>query len=105
MRTPLLGRIGTPQAGRLSLHDDGSGVSRQRRLDLQAALQAQAHEGRMRLGLGIGMGMGLMLADLVALAHGGVLSLPECESGFAVVLDLAPQRPDDNAGAVHTAHR
>ena len=88
-------KIGTPQAGRLSLHDDGSGVSPQRCLDLQAALDAQAYEGRM--------GLGLMLADLVARAHGGALSLPECESGFAVVLDLGPQRPDDNAGAAHPA--
>ncbi len=87
--------IGTPQAGRLSLHDDGSGVSPQRRRDLQAALDAQAYEGRM--------GLGLMLADLVARAHGGALSLPACESGFTVVLDLGPARPDDNAGAAPTA--
>ena len=88
-------KIGTPQAGRLSLHDDGSGVSAQRRVDLQAALHAQAYEGRM--------GLGLMLADLVARAHGGALFLPECEAGFAVLLDLGPQRPDDNGGAADTA--
>ena len=88
-------KIDTPQAGRLSLHDDGSGVSPQRRQDLQAALDAQAYEGRM--------GLGLMLADLVARAHGGALSLPECESGFAVVLDLGPARSDDNRGAAPTS--
>ena len=86
--------IGTPQTGRLSLHDDGSGVSPQRRLDLQAALDAQAYEGRM--------GLGLMLADLVARAHGGALSLPACETGFTVVLDLGPARSDDNVDAAQT---
>jgi hypothetical protein len=49
------------------------------------ALDRQAYEGRM--------GLGLMLADLVARAHGGELTLPEvADSGFAVELQLGLTR-------------
>jgi len=34
------------------------------------------------------MGLGLMLADLVARAHGGRLHLPAVAQGFAVELEL-----------------
>ena len=72
----------TPHAGCLRVHDDGTGVSREQHQSLQAALQAQDYEGRM--------GLGLMLADLVARAHGGSLQLPHAESGFTAVLNLGP---------------
>jgi signal transduction histidine kinase len=64
----------------LRLQDDGRGVSPGRRSELADALRTQSYEGRM--------GLGLMLADLVARAHGGRLSLPEVDAGFAVDLHL-----------------
>ena len=64
----------------LRLHDDGRGVDPQRRADLADALDHQAYEGRM--------GLGLMLADLVARAHGGRLTLPVVDTGFAVELQF-----------------
>lgn len=70
---------------RLRLHDDGRGTPPERRAELARALADQAYEGRM--------GLGLMLADLVARAHGGVLMLPEVAQGFAVELSLSPAAP------------
>ncbi len=67
---------------RLRLHDDGRGAPPERRAELALALADQAYEGRM--------GLGLMLADLVARAHGGELTLPEVAQGFAAELSLAP---------------
>lgn len=67
---------------RLRLHDDGRGAPPERRAELARALADQAYEGRM--------GLGLMLADLVARAHGGELVLPEVAQGFAAELSLAP---------------
>ena len=64
----------------LQVHDDGPGVDSARRRELQAAIDAQDYDGRT--------GLGLMLADLVARAHGGGLSLPEQASGFAAELNL-----------------
>lgn len=64
----------------LRLHDNGRGVTAAQRADLAAALDEQAYEGRM--------GLGLMLADLVARAHGGRLHLPAVAQGFAVELEL-----------------
>lgn len=72
--------IAAAGAMRLRLHDDGRGVAPERRAELADALQRQAYEGRM--------GLGLMLADLVARAHGGVLRLPQVERGFAAELEL-----------------
>jgi len=66
----------------LRLQDNGHGVAPAQRQQLAGALQAQAYEGRM--------GLGLMLADLVARAHGGALTLPECDQGFAVQIELGP---------------
>jgi len=67
----------------LRVQDDGSGVTRERRQALQAALTAQDYERTT--------GLGLMLADLVARAHGGRLLLPEgAQPGFTAVLDLGP---------------
>lgn len=71
---------------RLHLHDNGQGCSAERRAQLAEALDSQAYEGRT--------GLGLMLADLVARAHGGRLLLPVAEHGFAVELQLGlPESP------------
>ncbi len=72
----------TPADNSLRVQDDGPGVDAVRRRELQAAIDAQDYEGRT--------GLGLMLADLVARAHGGSLSLSEQAGGFAVVLHLGP---------------
>ena len=73
--------VSTPASAALRVHDDGPGVSAARRSELQEAIAAQAYEGHT--------GLGLMLADLVARAHGGRLSLPEVDRGFAAELRLA----------------
>jgi signal transduction histidine kinase len=74
--------ISTPAPNRLRLHDDGPGVSVERRQALRQALETQDYEGRT--------GLGLMLADLVARAHGGRLCLPDVPHGFAAELQLHP---------------
>jgi signal transduction histidine kinase len=79
----------TPADNVLRVEDDGPGVDTARRRDLQEAIDAQHYEGRT--------GLGLMLADLVARAHGGSLSLPAQERGFAVMLDLGPGAPPSSA--------
>lgn len=84
----------TPGPGLLSVHDDGQGIGAQRRVDLQAALRTGDYEGRM--------GLGLMLADLVARAHGGALTLPDVSAGFTAVLDLGPRGRGDNAQVQQT---
>lgn len=73
--------VSTPRPQVLRVHDDGPGVDATRRRELQAAIDAEAYEGCT--------GLGLMLADLVARAHGGGLALPEVASGFAAELRLA----------------
>ena len=74
--------LSTPQPGWLCVQDDGPGVSPEKHQQLQAALRHQQYEDTM--------GLGLMLADLVARAHGGKLRLPEAGPGFTVVLELGP---------------
>jgi signal transduction histidine kinase len=74
-----------PAPGRLLLRDDGRGAELSRLALLRAALVTQNYDGQT--------GLGLMLADLVARAHGGHVRLPEVEagaSGFAVELVLSP---------------
>lgn len=66
----------------LELLDNGTGVPEEQRVDLNDALERQHYEGRM--------GLGLMMADLVARAHGGDLRLPASSDGFAVSLRLGP---------------
>ena len=69
----------------ISLRDDGQGITPVRFTELQDALQAQDYEGRM--------GLGLMMADMVARAHGGhVLLLPQTD-GFTVELWLGKLPP------------
>lgn len=65
----------------LRLADDGTGMPAVRRLALEQALHSEHYEGVT--------GLGLMLADIVARAHGGGVDLPEMASGFAVELRLA----------------
>jgi signal transduction histidine kinase len=74
-------QVSLPAPGTLRLHDDGRGATPERLADLRAALAAQDYEDHT--------GLGLMLADLVARAHGGALTLPEVADGFAVELRLA----------------
>lgn len=74
--------LATPEPGVLSVHDDGWGLAAGPRAALQQALDAQDYAGRT--------GLGLMLADLVARAHGGALTLPACDAGFTARLDLGP---------------
>lgn len=66
----------------IELEDNGTGVPEWRREDLNDALERQQYEGRM--------GLGLMMADLVARAHGGDLRLLPVSAGFAVALRLGP---------------
>jgi signal transduction histidine kinase len=73
--------VSMPAAGRLLVRDDGPGVPLHRLALLRAALATQNYEGQT--------GLGLMLADLVARAHGGHLALPDTPSGFAAELVLA----------------
>lgn len=85
----------SPQA--LHVQDDGPGVDATQRARLRARLQlpgAMLDEVSQQGALagdggpsGSGLGLGLVLAERVARAHGGSLSLPETEQGFAVVLD------------------
>ena len=74
--------LSQPAPQRLRVHDDGEGLPAERRLALQQALDDEDYAGRT--------GLGLMLADLVARAHGGRLSLPAVETGFAAELQLGP---------------
>lgn len=62
------------------LLDDGKGLPPERVAALREALAAQRYEGQM--------GLGLMLADIVARAHGGVLVLLAPAAGFGVELRL-----------------
>lgn len=67
-------------AGGLLIQDDGPGVSPERRQALLQALHTDDDAGSI--------GLGLMLADSVARAHGGSLTLPEVTKGFAVALEF-----------------
>ena len=81
-------RIDVPAPQRLRLLDDGPGVNDERRRALQAALDEAAYEGRT--------GLGLMLADVVARAHGGRLRLPAPREPGGFVAELTLQA--DEAG-------
>jgi two-component system OmpR family sensor kinase len=64
----------------LRLHDDGSGIDGERRAQLQAALDRQRYDTHT--------GLGLMLADMVARAHGGRLQLLPDSPGCSLELRL-----------------
>ena len=74
--------LSNPAANVLRVQDDGQGVTSERRRELQAAIDTQGYAGRT--------GLGLMLADLVARAHGGRLVLPDNPRGFQAELQLGP---------------
>jgi signal transduction histidine kinase len=78
--------VTAPAPGRLLLRDDGPGAELHRLALLRAALATQSYEGQT--------GLGLMLADLVARAHGGQLRLPDAPDaggGFLAELVLAAE--------------
>lgn len=79
----------------IGLSDDGPGITEDQRSSLQAALDHQQYQRPV--------GMGLMLADLVARAHGGVLRLPPCKSGCRVELCLGsgPNAPGSRGFAAN----
>lgn len=70
-----------PNAHTLCLTDDGAGTTAEHRLALEQALHTERYAGVT--------GLGLMLADIVARAHGGGVDLPEVAAGFAVEMRLA----------------
>lgn len=74
--------LSTPAPQVLRVQDNGQGLPAAQRLALQRALDDEDYVGRT--------GLGLMLADLVARAHGGRLQLPEVAAGFAAELQLGP---------------
>lgn len=73
-------RVEVDGGSRVRLLDDGKGLPPERVTELRAALAAQRYEGAM--------GLGLMLADIVARAHGGGLELLAPASGFGIELRL-----------------
>ncbi len=75
-------QIDTPRAQCVRVRDDGPGVTP---MQLQELREALAQERPPRP-----VGLGLVLAQLVARAHGGDLRLPAATSGFVVELDLGP---------------
>lgn len=66
----------------LELADDGPGIEPALLAHLQQALSAQTYE--------VLSGMGLMLADRVARAHGGAVSLANGKRGLVVTMRLGP---------------
>jgi len=84
--------VSTPAPDVLRVQDDGPGVPEARRRALQQALDTQAYEGRT--------GLGLMLAGMVARAHGGAIVLPPAARGFAVEMHLGGRR-DPGAGTTN----
>ena len=75
--------VSVPAPECLRLDDDGPGVTSERHRALVGALEKEAYEGTI--------GLGLTLADLVARAHGGRLTLPDPTkgAGFAAELHLS----------------
>jgi signal transduction histidine kinase len=76
----VLASLPTPYTVRVE--DDGPGVSAAQLATLRAALATQDYENHG--------GLGLMLADLVARRHGGMLRLPDVAQGFVADLVLGP---------------
>lgn len=72
--------LSQPGPGQLLLADDGPGLDGAQREALRRRLAADTAE----------QGLGLRLAQLVARAHGGDVTLPDSAQGFAVCLRLIP---------------
>ncbi|WP_431259998.1 ATP-binding protein [Roseateles chitinivorans] len=75
----------------LQLTDNGEGTADWQRVDLNDALERQQYEGRM--------GLGLMMADLVARAHGGDLRLPPWTGASAWRCGWVRRRTDPTPAA------
>jgi two-component system OmpR family sensor kinase len=73
-----------PAGMRIVVSDNGAGMSGEDRVRVQAALDEQRYEGHT--------GLGLMLADLVARAHGGRLLIVPSASGCSVEIGLGACR-------------
>jgi signal transduction histidine kinase len=74
--------VSLPTPYTVRVEDDGPGVAPEHLAALRAALAAQHYENHG--------GLGLMLADLVARRHGGMLRLPDVAQGFVAELLLGP---------------
>ena len=72
----------------LRLYNDGASVPPERTLALERALHSQCYDGVT--------GLGLMLADIVARAHGGQVNLPNVATGFAVEMVLPLAQADSH---------
>lgn len=68
----------------ISLQDDGPGVPESRLQELQRALALQDYDGHM--------GLGLMMADMVARAHGGTLNIVNTGAGLGLTAELTLRR-------------
>lgn len=68
----------------ISLKDDGPGVPEPRLQELQRALALQDYDGHM--------GLGLMMADMVARAHGGALHIMNMGTGLGLTAELTLRR-------------
>jgi len=95
--TAVVLAISSDSAGtHVIVRDNGPGMKSEERRHLQSALDQQSYEGSM--------GLGLMLADLVARAHGGRLVLLDDARGFGVDICLGPP-PPNSTGAIEAASR
>jgi signal transduction histidine kinase len=77
--------VETPSEQLVRLSDNGPGVDALRWQDLRLALEGGTPA--------TDIGLGLALADLVAQAHGGRVTLPVANRGFVVELSLAAELP------------
>lgn len=84
--------------GAVRVADDGPGVDATRRAVLRQALAGDRSGGDTADAARDGAtGLGLLLAHLVARAHGGGLELPDSAAGFVARLHLGPGAPDAEA--------
>lgn len=77
--------VSVPRPQVLRVEDDGQGLPEMRSQALERAMAEHNYEGLP--------GLGLVLADVVARAHGGAVALPATAQGFAVELQLGEPGP------------